>query len=191
MIVLVWGLSGTGKSEVAEMIAKHYSIKCIHSSGIMKQVFEKKEIDAEKAEKNIGFYESDQGTTLFEKRLGSKSIDEKVDKKLLEIIEDDNVVMDSWTMPWLSKKGIKILLTADFDVRAERLASRDKLELDEAKKRIQDKEEKSRKIYQDLYGFDVFKELDVFHCKIDTTDSDLQKVFKKCTDCIDKANEKN
>src|SRR3989338_4289699 len=143
MEILICGLSGSGKSGVAEIVAKKLNLRLIHTSGILRQLFEKKieEIDLQKGLKNKGFWESNEGKKLYKQRLEGiskkeKSVDELLDEKLLKEIEKGNVVMDSWTMPWLSKKGLKVWLKTSNKVRGKRLAKRDNLSEKEVMKRV-------------------------------------------------------
>jgi cytidylate kinase len=186
MIVLLCGLSGCGKSIHAEKVAEKYGLKCIHASGIFRQLKEKKsaEIKAEEAEMNVGFWESEQGEELMQERLLSSDLDKAVDAKLLELIEQDNVVMDSWTMPWLSQKGIKIWLNVSDKERAKRLAGRDKMSEEKVMAEARQKEEQTKEIYKKLYGFD-FGDLSVFHKIIESDNKSIDKVFKEITDFID------
>lgn len=187
MIVLLCGLSGCGKSVQAEKIAEKYGLKCVHASGIFRQLKEQKaeEIKAEEAQMNLGYWEGEEGKKFMEQRLRKADFDLAVDNKLLEIIEEGNVVIDSWTMPWLSKKGIKIWLKVSDLERAQRLAGRDKKDpqtvLAEAKK----KEAQTKEIYKKLYNFDFGEDPKVFHKSIDTDNKNIDQVFQEICDFVD------
>ena len=103
--------------------------------------------------------------------------DKKVDEKLLELAEQGNVVLDSWTMPWLLKKGFKIWLEASPRVRARRLAGRDGIKVGEAFKILKEKDKRTQTIYKDLYGFDLRNDFSPFNLILDTNELDVEEVF--------------
>lgn len=189
MIVLICGLSGSGKSVIAEKVAEKLGYKVIHTSGILRQLKEKKieEIKLEKAEMNIGYYESEAGRKFMQERMADVSFDKELDEKLLELIEkEDNIVLDSWTMPWLSKKGVKVWLEVSDKVRAKRIAERDKISPEQALKKIKEKEEKTRQLFLKLYSFDFGKDLSVFHFKLNTDDKSIEEVTNAVVEFLKK-----
>ncbi|PIN98307.1 MAG: hypothetical protein COT90_04880 [Candidatus Diapherotrites archaeon CG10_big_fil_rev_8_21_14_0_10_31_34] len=177
-VVIVSGLSGSGKSNLVEFIAEEFNLKCIHTSSLLKQLLErqKEEFLDETGEKNSGWWESEEAKQSFEKRLNEDKFDQELDAKLLSLIEEGNVVMDSWTMGYLSKKGFKIWLKASVEVRAERISRRNSQSKKDVLKAIKLKEDKTREIYKHLYGFILGEELDKFDLVIDTENISEKKV---------------
>ncbi|MDO8625631.1 MAG: AAA family ATPase, partial [Candidatus Diapherotrites archaeon] len=109
-VILVCGLAGSGKSTLADRLALRFGLRCVHTSDVLRQLREKDADDIEvfKTKMQKGFWESEESKRFNAERLKDGSLDRQLEKKLLEIIEAGNVVMDSWTMPWLSKKGFKV-----------------------------------------------------------------------------------
>ena len=177
-VVIVSGLSGSGKSNLVEFISEKFNLKCVHTSSLLKSLLEEKreEFLDEKGEKNTGWWESVEAKKAFEKRLNEDKFDQELDAKLLSLIEEGNVIMDSWTMGYLSKKGFKIWLKASVETRAERIAKRNNQPKEEVLKAIKLKEEKTREIYKKLYGFILGKELEKFDLFIDTESIPEQEV---------------
>ena len=186
MNVLVCGLSGSGKSVMAERLAEHFGLKCVHTSGVLRQLREEKKMEVEASEMNVGFYESKEGKKFMKERLENQAFDKALDKKLLEIIEEDNVVMDSWTMPWLSPKGIKIWLRVSDKERAERLAGRNKREEARVLKAAKEKGRNTAKIYKKLYGFDFGKDLSVFDLIVESDKKSIEEVFQEIKSFLEK-----
>ncbi|MEM2703764.1 MAG: cytidylate kinase family protein, partial [Candidatus Bathyarchaeia archaeon] len=109
----------------------------------------------------------------------------RVDEKMLEWAEEGNVVLDSWTMPWLLREGFKIWLDASEEVRAQRIAKRDGISVEEAIKRMRERESRTREIYRRLYGFRLGEDLEPFHAIIDVNNLNQDEVFKALCLIID------
>ncbi len=169
-VVIVSGLSGSGKSNLVDKIAEEFNLKCIHTSALLKEIIENNNthLTEENNIGNKGLWESSKGRKLIEKRLEQSEFDKILDKKLLEFIEQGNIVMDSWTMGYLSKKGFKIWLNASLETRAKRITKRNCRTFEEILKAIKSKEEKTAEIYKKLYGFTLGEELEKFNLIIDT-----------------------
>jgi len=174
-VVIVSGLSGSGKSNLVEFIAEKFNLKCIHTSGLLKELIEENSMNL-KSKKNTGWWEGKEAEKAFDKRMKETKFDEILDKKLLDLIEEGNVVMDSWTMGYLSKKGFKIWLNASVENRAKRISERNKQDFKEVLNAIKLKEQKTKEIYKKLYNFDLGENLEKFDLVIDTEDISEKKV---------------
>ena len=179
--VIVSGFSGSGKSNLVERIAKEFNLKCIHTSALLKEIIENHSTELAKENNvgNKGLWESSEGKKLIEKRLKQSEFDKILDKKLLELIDERNIVMDSWTMGYLSKKGFKIWLSASIQTRAERISKRNNQPLEKVLDAIKSKEEKTTEIYKKLYGFTLGENLEKFDLVIDTENLTEKQVQEK------------
>lgn len=164
-IIIVSGFAGSGKSTLAEKLAKHFGMKCIHASDLLRQLQDKKasELRPEESKAGSGWWETKEGKEFMKKRLEDMSMDRELDKLLLKVIDEGNVVVDSWTMPWLSKKGFKIWLDVSAEERAKRVAKRDCLDVKDVIERIEYRDVKTAEIYRNLYGFELGKDLKPFN----------------------------
>jgi cytidylate kinase len=124
-----------------------------------------------------GWWESPEGLSFLEKREKNLKFDKAVDDKLLEYAQQGCVLLDSWTMPWLLKTGFKIWLIASEEKRAERIAERDKLSIEEALKVLKEKEARTKSIYKKLYGFTLGENLEPFNLVLDTNNLNAVEVF--------------
>jgi predicted cytidylate kinase len=177
-VVIVSGLSGSGKSNLVECIAEKFNLNFVHTSALLKELMQEKkaEIKGSFGEKNLGWWESIEAKQAFDKRLNQTKFDELLDKKLLELIGKGNIVMDSWTMGYLNSKGFKIWLNASIETRAKRIAKRNNQSFEEVLKAIKLKEEKTTEIYKKIYGFTLGEELEKFDLVIDTEKISEKKV---------------
>jgi cytidylate kinase len=138
MIIAVSGLSGSGKNTLGELLAKAlgYKIVCptfkdlAAADGISLMEFQKK------AEKD-------------------HDIDKKFDAVLKKQASGDCVVT-TWLGPWIVDADVRIKVFASPDIRASRLAKRDKMTVSEAKKHIKERDDSNRDRYLKVYGIDIY-----------------------------------
>jgi len=181
IVICVCGMAGTGKSTQGKKLAERYGLKYYSGGDALKA------LAAEEGYKPFerGWWESKEGIRFLEERGNDPKFDEAADKKLLELAQQGNVVLDSWTMPWLLKKGFKIWLEASPEKRAERIAKRDKIRVEEALKALRNKEERTRAIYKKLYGFSLGEDFTPFHLILDTDNLEAEEVFQVLCTVID------
>ena len=152
MIILICGFSGSGKSILTNQLSKKFNLKAIHTSDILKQISlgtKPEKIKYTKTKMNKGWYEKSNMDLI---RKQNKQIDLLLDELLLKKInKEKNIVMDSWTMPYLSKKGIKIWLVADIKERAKRVSIRNKMPYNEALNHLKKKDNFSKSHFKKLY----------------------------------------
>jgi cytidylate kinase len=125
-----------------------------------------------------GWWESTEGMRFLRRRVRDDEFDRAIDRKLLEFAREGNVVLDSWTMPWLLDSGFKVWLDASFEKRVERVAGRDGISVEEASKALKQKEGRTRDIYRRLYGFSLGEDFEPFHLVLDTDMLTAIEVFK-------------
>ena len=133
-----------------------------------------------------GWWESPEGLRFLAKREKDPQFDKKVDNKLLECAHGGNVILDSWTMPWLLKGSFNIWLDASPDRRAARIAARDCITTEEALSALKEKETRTKSIYRDLYGFSLGDDFAPFDFILDTDDLNVDEVFHVLCEVIEK-----
>jgi len=181
IIICISGLPGCGKSTVAKKLAQKYKLRYISGGDALKELA----VEAGFKPSGEDWWETEEGRRFLNKRMEDPNFDRKVDEKLIEIAKEGNVILDSWTMPWLLDEGFKIWLDASLEVRAARAAKRDKIDFGEAKKLIREREKKTREIYSKLYGFNLGEDFSPFHIILDTDKLDANEVFKTLCMVID------
>ncbi len=173
IIICVSGMTGCGKSTVAKRLAEKYGLKYLSGGGALKVLA----IESGYKPAEVGWWETNEGIKFLQKRVENSRFDRRVDQKLLKLAKQGNVVLDSWTMPWLLKEGFKIWLEASSNVRAKRVAERDNISVKEASTLLRKKDEGTKTIYKQLYGFDLGSDFLPFDLVLDTNDLDAAEVF--------------
>ncbi|MGV8087210.1 MAG: AAA family ATPase [Candidatus Woesearchaeota archaeon] len=178
--IILFGFSGSGKSTIANLISEKYNLRVIHPSGIIRDLYEKKEININHTRYNEGFWESSEGIKLFKSRLYEKEpLDIIADKILVEEITKGNVVIDSWNLPWLTTIGKRIYLKADLEIRSQRVAKRSNITYNNAINIVSMKDTETTKLFKRLYGFDIAQDHNVFDYVINTNKMTKMEVFDK------------
>ncbi len=181
IVVCISGMAGTGKSTLAKKLAEKYGLKYYSGGDALKELAASEGYDSS----SNGWWESPEGLSFLEKREQNHEFDKAVDKKLLEYAQQGQVLLDSWTMPWLLKTGFKIWLIASVKKRAERIAERDKLSIEEASQVLKEKETKTKAIYKKLYGFTLGEDLHPFDLVLDTDNLNAGEVFQTLCKVMD------
>jgi cytidylate kinase len=174
IVICICGMAGSGKSTLAKKLAEKYGLKYYSGGDALKALALEEGYKTFKS----GWWESEEGKRFLEKRGKDPKFDEAVDKKLLELARQGNVVLDSWTMPWLLKEGFKVWLEASPEKRAERIAIRDGMSVEEAFNALRNKEERTKAIYKKLYGFSLGENFSPFHLILDTDCLEAEEVFQ-------------
>ena len=174
MVICISGMAGTGKSTLSKKLAEKYNLKCYSGGDALKELAKEEGYDMS----SQGWWESPEGLNFLNERINDPKFDKEVDAKLLEYAQQGNVLLDSWTMPWLLKEGFKIWLMASIEKRAARVADRDKITVDEAFKVLEEKEARTKAIYKKLYGFVLGEDFAPFDLVLDTDNLTAEEVFE-------------
>ena len=173
-VICISGMAGTGKSTLSKKLAEKYHLSCYSGGDALKELANAEGYDASRQ----GWWEGPEGLRFLNERASDPKFDEAVDAKLIEYAQQGNVLLDSWTMPWLLKEGFKIWLLASPEKRAARVAERDKITFDEAIKVLKEKEDRTKAIYKKLYGFALGEDLAPFDLILDTDNLSADQVFE-------------
>ncbi len=173
-VICISGMAGTGKSTLSRKLAEKYHLRYYSGGDALKALAKQEGYNVS----DDGWWESPEGLEFLKERVNNPKFDKAVDDKLLEYAEQGNVLLDSWTMPWLLNSGFKIWLLASLEKRAARVAARDKMTVQQAFKVLQEKEARTKTIYKELYGFVLGEDFAPFDFVLDTDNLNAEQVFK-------------
>lgn len=174
VVICIAGLTACGKSTVARRLAEKYNLKYVSGGTTLKGIALKVGL----ADTERGWWETPEGMRFLRQREEDPSFDKQVDDQLLSFAKQGNVVLDSWTMPWLSEKGFKIWLEVSAQERARRLTRRDGISVKQAEMMIREKDGKTKQIYERLYGFKLGEDYSPFDVVLDSELLTSDEVFE-------------
>jgi cytidylate kinase len=173
VVICISGMTGSGKSTVAKRLADKYELDYFSGGNALKTLAQEEGYGSDVK----GWWESTGGLSFLQQRMEDPAFDKKIDEKMLELAKQGNIVLDSWTMPWLLNEGFKVWLEASPQVRAKRVVNRDCISIEEALKALTEKDERTRQIYKNLYGFDLGHDLSPFNLVLATDELDPDDIF--------------
>jgi CMP/dCMP kinase len=164
--IVISGWPAVGKTTMAVELAKKFNLKLYSGGDILKMLAGAKGYSTSRDD----WWDTGEAKRFMEERKSDPSFDDQVDKKLIQIIKSGNSVITSYTLPWLMKEDriIKFWLKASQENRARRMANRDNISYNKAKKVIQIRDWENMKIYKNLYGFNFGEDLEVFDFCLNT-----------------------
>lgn len=179
--LIVSGWPAVGKTTVAAELAAEFGLTIYNGGDILKQIATKKGY----ATSGNDWWDSEQGRRFMGDRKNDPSLDKEVDNRLREILKRGNVVVTSYTLPWLVKdKCIKFWLQGSHENRASRMAFRDRISLVKASQIVKERDHQNKQIYEELYGFEFGKDLSVFDFSLNTDIMDLASLVQISKDII-------
>jgi CMP/dCMP kinase len=162
--IILCGMPAVGKTTVARIIASKLNLRLIGGGDVLK------EIALEEGYNAVGddWWDTKEGMKFMEERAGSPEFDKEVDSRLLARARKGDVVMTSYTLPWLAKDGVKVWLSGTKQSRAERMAKRDSSSPEECAKVIEERDRENYALYKKLYGIRFGTDLSPFTIVVGT-----------------------
>lgn len=172
--LVISGPPAIGKTTISRGLAKEFGLKSLSGGDVLK------DFAKEQGFKTDGddWWDTKDGMKFLNQRKDNYTFDKKVDEKLIDIFLKGNVVITSYTLPWLVKDGVKIWLAGSQENSAKRMQVRDNMPISEALDIVKKRYQENKNLYKKLYGFDFGDDLSVFDIIIDTDELDAENVLK-------------
>jgi len=164
LIVTVSGPHGSGKSTYAAKLAGSLALRHVSAGMLFRKLAEERKVSLEKFQ---------------EMAAADPSIDRLVDERTMMEAERGDVVVDGQLAGWVLKEisDLRILLTAPLVVRLERIAARDHISLEEARRQTLHREAVQAERYRKHYGFSV-DDWSIYHLILDTSFGSIEDTAK-------------
>lgn len=160
----VSGPHGSGKSTYAARLAGSLGLRHVSAGMLFRRLAEERRVSLEKFQ---------------EMAAADPSIDRLVDERTMSEAEKSDVVVDGQLAGWVLKEvsDLRILLTAPLVVRLERIAARDQVSLEEARRQTLHREGVQAERYRRHYGFSV-DDWSIYHLTLDTSFGSIEDTAK-------------
>ena len=172
--IIISGPPAIGKTTIAKALAKEFSLSYVSGGDVLKELAKEEGFETS----GDDWWDKPQGMKFLNQRQENSEFDKKVDEKLKELFLKGNIVITSYTLPWLISDGIKIWLSGSIENSSKRMSYRDSTTLDEALVIVKKRFEENKIIYKKLYGFDFSDDLSVFDKIIETDGLDINQVLQ-------------
>ena len=172
--IIISGPPAIGKTTIAKALAKEFSLSYVSGGDVLKELAKEEGFETS----GDDWWDKPQGMKFLNQCQENSEFDKKVDEKLKELFLKGNVVITSYTLPWLISDGIKIWLSGSIENSSKRMSSRDNTTLDEALVIVKKRFEENKIIYKKLYDFNYGDDLSVFDKIIETDGLNINQVLE-------------
>lgn len=155
LVVTISGLHGTGKSTYARKIAQEFSLRHASAGLLFRQICSERGITVE---------------ALTHEAEGRSDLDRLIDDRTKAEARKGSVVVDGLLAGWMvgDLADIKIYLRAPNRVRVERIARRDRLPFEEARRATLSREDAERRRFRRFYSIDL-NDLSIYDLVLNTS----------------------
>jgi len=172
--IIISGPPAIGKTTIAKGLAKEFGLVYLSGGDILKELAKDEGFEV----KGNDWWDTQEGMNFLSQRQKNSEFDKKVDDKLKKLFSKGEVVITSYTLPWLVDGGIKIWLSGSKENSAQRMINRDNLSETDALEIVQKRYNENKIIYKTLYGFEFGDDLSVFDKIIETDDLNAEQVLE-------------
>jgi len=172
--VIISGPPAIGKTTIAKGIGKEFDLRHLSGGDILKELAQDEGFDTG----GDDWWDTSEGMSFLSHRQENSEFDKKVDNKLKKLFLEGNVVITSYTLPWIVKGGVKIWLAGSKENSTQRMITRDNLSKNDALEIVQKRYNENKVIYKTLYGFVFGEDLSVFDKIIETDDLNAEQVLE-------------
>lgn len=162
--ITISGLPGTGKTTVAQLLQKETGLSYVYVGDIFRNLAIQHKMSLEEFGKYCEQH---------------PDVDEKLDDQQLHILRKGNVIVEGRITGWLAYRNnipaFKVLLTADIDIRAQRVVKRENGNVEVRKQEIRQREQSEVTRYKTYYGIDL-SDTSIYNIIIDTTQKTPEKI---------------
>lgn len=160
MVIAIGGPIGVGKSTVARALAARLGLPVVSAGGVFREIARRRGISV---------------VDLNRMAEHDSSIDRDLDTLQAELARGGPCVVESRLSGWIVEADLKVWLDAPVEVRAARVASRERQPAETARDELLARERSEWSRYKTLYNIDM-ADRQPFHIVIDTSRWDVDVI---------------
>lgn len=178
--MIISGPPAIGKTTIAKGLAKEFRLKYLSGGDVLKELARDEGFNTERDD----FWDTEAGMKFLNMRKENPEFDKIVDEKLKKMFLNEDVIITSYTLPWLVEDGIKIWLAGSQEISAKRMTTRDHISYEEALGIVKKRYDENKMIYKKLYGFNFGDDFSVFDETINTDGLGPGEVLKLAKEVV-------
>ena len=168
MIITISGQPGAGSTTISKSLSKKINYKLITIGEINKQIAREQGMTIEQFWKHLE--KQPKELEKFHKQL---------DEKQKKLAEEDNIILNGKLSAFqIPQANLKILIIAELEIRAQRTMQRDGGLIEQARKKITQREQMERKDWEKIYGFDYIADKEYYNMIIDASELTPEQITK-------------
>lgn len=180
--VIISGPPAIGKTTIAKGLGEKFGLKYLSGGDVLKEMAQDQGFETGRDD----FWDTEEGMSFLDIRKGNQGFDKQVDEKLKKLFLTEDVIITSYTLPWLVKDGVKIWLAGSHENSAKRMTMRDNITIHDALEIVKRRYDENRRLYKNLYGFNFGDDLSVFNKIINTDNLGPGQVLEQAIDAVEK-----
>ena len=164
MILTISGLHGAGKSTIGKLISQKLGLKYYSTGQAFRDLAKDMNLTLEEFTKYVE---------------ENPDIDKKLDDKIIEIAQKENVIIDSQLSAYIleSTADFKILLTCPLEIRVNRMTERDTSLYEDTLRETTIREKSELTRFNKLYDIDLNNQL-IYDVIIDTAELTIEEILE-------------
>ncbi len=162
--IIISGPPAVGKTTMAEGLAKEFNLQYLSGGDALKVIAKERGFNSNGKD----WWDTTDGIKFLNQRRKNFEFDKIVDSKLKQFFCSGNVVITSYTLPWLVSGGIKIWLLCSYKNSAERMKIRDNVPIEKALEIVKKRYNDNRLLYKKLYNIQFGDDTSIFDKIINT-----------------------
>jgi cytidylate kinase len=154
LVVTIGGPHGTGKSTYAKMIARQFKLRYVSAGQLFRDLAKEKGVSLEELSKQAA---------------SSPETDRMIDERSVTEAKKGDAVIEGQLAAWMARDlaQVRIYLKAPDEERVARIANRDHLNYEAARRQTLERERIQRERYKRYYGVNI-DDLSLYNIVIDT-----------------------
>ena len=170
--IIISGMPAVGKTTVSKTVSAALAIPLVGGGDVLKEMA----IEEGYSPGGDDWWDTADGMGFLKERKRSSEFDKEVDSRLLQKAKRGGVVITSYPLPWLTKKGLKVWLSGTVRSRARRMARRDGMTISQCLEVLSVRDVGNYRLYKKIYGIEFGKDLKPFDLVVDTDAIDESRV---------------
>lgn len=180
--MIISGPPAIGKTTIAKGLGEEFGLKYLSGGDVLKEMARDQGFETDRDD----FWDTKEGMNFLNIRKVNPEFDKQVDQKLGKIFLTEDVIITSYTLPWLVKDGIKIWLAGSHENSAKRMTMRDDISIQDALEIVKKRYDENKTLYHKLYGFNFGEDLSVFNAIINTDNLGPDQVLEQAKNAVKK-----